>query len=50
MVYILFILAVLLCTVILSVHNAADYDRAWEEEMLTQEELEQLANELWEKQ
>jgi len=30
--------------------DAMDFNPDWEEEMLTQEELEELANELWERE
>lgn len=41
-------LAAALCIVLIAMHNAVPYNPAWEEDMLTQEELETLANELWE--
>ena len=35
--------------VLWEIHNAAEFNPAWEEDkMLTQEELEELANDLWE--
>lgn len=47
-IWILVILLFMAGCVIWQIHHAAEFNPAWEEEMLTQEELEELANALWE--
>lgn len=48
MIWILVIFLFMAGCVIWQVHHAAEFNPAWEDKMLTQEELEALANALWE--
>lgn len=48
MIWIISAFLIAFCIVIWQIHHAADFNPAWEEEMITQEELEEMANALWE--